>query len=344
MKTYFWNKKQTIFYFLSILVFLIHCPTFEYYNLHSKIAQCFYVFFKHTLIHTAVPLYMILSGFLYFRDYTNEKYVEKNKRRIRTLVIPYLLWNTLNTLLIIMARSFLSFASIEDKTIEINLKNILLGIFHYEYNGPFWFVFALIIFSLISPLIDLLLKNKTSSIITIVTLIILLYFNIGLPTSLFYNQSSIIYYLVGCFLGRFYLKWFSERKSLKFSLINLLLLIVLIVLYFFFYLYNISVNSILQNVLLICFGLSLWFSFDIFLSKDHISPNYTNHHFVIYGSHVVISSVLAKILYFLLPKSEIFCYINFLLTTILLLVSVEVFCFLANKYLPRFYRMLIGNR
>lgn len=55
-------------------------------------------FFSDRLIKVCVPCFFILSGYLYFNNTTQfnkATYLSKTRRRIHTLLIPYLLWNVI---------------------------------------------------------------------------------------------------------------------------------------------------------------------------------------------------------------------------------------------------------
>ena len=100
--SYFWKKKEFVYFILSVLVFFIHIAAFAQYPesdgavavFNDKVA----FFFKESITRFAVPMYFILSGMTFFRDYTNKKYISKLKSRFFTLCIPYLIWNTLTML------------------------------------------------------------------------------------------------------------------------------------------------------------------------------------------------------------------------------------------------------
>lgn len=62
------------------------------------------VVFMRVVAQIAVPVFFLISGFLFFRnmqEWSWGKYREKLKTRVRTLLIPYILWTTL--LLVILA-------------------------------------------------------------------------------------------------------------------------------------------------------------------------------------------------------------------------------------------------
>ena len=58
---------------------------------------------SYGLCASAVPLFFLISGFLYFKGCESQfglkDYMAKNRKRLRTLLIPYLLWNIFTLLL-----------------------------------------------------------------------------------------------------------------------------------------------------------------------------------------------------------------------------------------------------
>lgn len=79
---------------MSILVFFIHISSIAQYtnsgSFISVINQNFAFFFKESITSFAVPMFFILSGISFFKDYDNKKYYNKMKSRVFTLIIPYL--------------------------------------------------------------------------------------------------------------------------------------------------------------------------------------------------------------------------------------------------------------
>ena len=59
------------------------------------------------LARIAVPLFFFISGFLFFyhTDFSMKMYKQKLKKRVRTLLVPYLFWNTVVFLIFFMKKS-----------------------------------------------------------------------------------------------------------------------------------------------------------------------------------------------------------------------------------------------
>lgn len=89
--------------------------------------------------------------------------------RMRTLLIPYLIWNTLYALFII---GLTRLGLIHNSTIDGDIGGILLQLINAEFS-PLWFVKYLMVFSLIAPFFYYLLRRKIVGIITIFIMVIL---------------------------------------------------------------------------------------------------------------------------------------------------------------------------
>lgn len=90
----FWKKKEFVSFILSIFVFFIHISSWAQYEqgngLMTLINEKAAVFLRDSFVRVAVPMFFILSGIAFFKNYDDSKYLSKMKSRVFTLVIPYL--------------------------------------------------------------------------------------------------------------------------------------------------------------------------------------------------------------------------------------------------------------
>ena len=225
-ETIFWKKKEFISFLLSILVFFIHsyfAPDNTSNSFISVLNHKTSFFFSRSITQFAVPMFFILSGISFFKDYNNKKYPAKIKSRIFTLVIPYLLWNTVWMLWeIFCSHSFL--ASFSENAFALTPLNIFKGIFFYGCNAPFWFIFDLIVFSFAAPLVFLIIRNKHIGIASVVCLSVVSLFGIHLPTALFYYPTAILFYMTGAIIGYHYFDFASRKSSKPMKLFSVLFL------------------------------------------------------------------------------------------------------------------------
>lgn len=61
------------------------CRDYEWLN----VLQSFWFF----IVETCVPFFFMISGYLFFRTYQSCKWREKLQSRVKSLLVPYLLWN-----------------------------------------------------------------------------------------------------------------------------------------------------------------------------------------------------------------------------------------------------------
>ena len=63
------------------------------------------ILLSHVLTHIAVPTFFFISGFLFFvnfQEWSWDNYKRKIHSRVRTLIIPYILWNIVPFLLLVL--------------------------------------------------------------------------------------------------------------------------------------------------------------------------------------------------------------------------------------------------
>lgn len=345
---YFWKKKEYVSFFLSILVFLIHISSFAQYqssgSFISEVNVILSFFFKESITRFAVPMFFILSGMTFFKDYSNRKYFYKIKSRISTLIIPYLIWNTIWMLFqILCSYSFLSKYFIGREKFELSFINILKGIFFYEANIPFWFIFDLIVFAFASPLINLIVNKKSTSIIIVFILSILSVYGIHIPTNLFYSSNSILFYLIGAIIGKHYFYVFAQKSTKKMKLLSVLYLSVYVLVKNLFPFTKVAWSLFLEVIIFTLCAFSIWNILDIFVEKIKPHSIYS-HSFAIYAMHINISAIVTKLLFIILPKNEYFAFPNFILTVIITLGLINLFCIILECYAPKIYAFIMGKR
>lgn len=235
---------------LAVMVVFLHSePSIEGWNitnvsyLHlikADIVGIIMYSISHILTQTAVPLFFLISGYLFFvklEEWDYKIYRRKMLSRVRTLLVPYLIWVTLFCGIHIF-RHILPIGGIHDFHVNLckwlsdqgGVCNLYWSSSKWIYGAsnifgnkvimtgpmPFhlWFLRDLIVAVILSPLYFFLFrrgdeKSTILSRVSIVILIILALLQIqtkvpGLDT------SSLAYYGIGAFLS-------LNRKSLAFS-------------------------------------------------------------------------------------------------------------------------------
>ena len=118
------------------------------------------------LARIAVPLFFFISGFLFFyrSGFSTRIYGQKLRKRARTLLVPYVLWNAAFFLVMFCAQAFLHVSPDKYPAIEEFGWLDWLNIF-WSYNGgmpasyQFWFVRDLMVAVLLSPVLYFIVKH-----------------------------------------------------------------------------------------------------------------------------------------------------------------------------------------
>lgn len=328
---YFTCKKTRCTFVLAILIIMHHSSSVNNYAITTGLGE-FALFISQYFLgfaQVAVPLFFIISGVLFYRNYSYGKTKEKYRSRLKTLVIPYLIWNTVDTLFqFACSYSFVSNYFIGRTKAVFNLSNVAQGIFLHKYS-VLWFLFNLIIFVLAAPLIYTVIKNKKVGAVGIIILIVLYGFGIGIPESVFTRSDSLIFYMIGAYIGCHYFQTFKRKMANKpLSVVCLIFCILIALIYTRLnvaanhYAYN-NTGKMIYLFSLIIFCFAVWNAFDLLQNNRYYA--FERESFAIYVIHCNLIGVVAKLIYLIMPKSDCFAIVNYVFT-ILLSVAIIIMC------------------
>lgn len=343
------HKISYLHFVMSVLVILIHSI-----NNDSKLEKLFSI--ESGIGQFAVPLFFMISGFLFFVNIKSVNDVRnKLKKRIYTLLIPFLSWN----LIYYAIHLFLKPGS------GISMDEFVDALFAYKYNPAFWFMYQLILLCIISPLIYYIVNIKLNNKLSIISkehiavgLMIISLLMIACGTDMPYvNGDAFIYYVFGYLIAILYNKGRYEIIRKK----NIVLGVVSFVAFFILnrYVYGLLLtnpsfyNLFTATIILvrICGAIFLFYIFDLFFSYDKV-PKYMENTFFLYAIHYMIVKMMIILMKFfmykLLPNNiSLYVYIE-----CAVFVLSPVVCVIINYYLSRFlmarfkkqYNILVGNR
>ena len=161
--TNYLSKKITSISTISIIM-VVYIHSYSYWS-KTDWGYNFYIqhFISHGICRVAVPIFFIISGYLFFAEvntFNIQIFSKKIKKRIRTLFIPYLFWAIYGILLLLILQSlpyvgsFFTNQAIRDFSFE----NIIKLIFLRPIPFPIWFIKDLFIIVLFSPFLYFALK------------------------------------------------------------------------------------------------------------------------------------------------------------------------------------------
>ena len=131
----------------------VDCTTWEFYG---------WTFVCSHLCAMALPTFFLVSGYLMFQKFTINAWSDKMLRRVKRLLVPYLVWNI--AFVAIYLSSARLFPRIADRVAMFGLDSLqgciskIASIYVAPIDGPLWFLRALFMLSLISPIIWMFIK------------------------------------------------------------------------------------------------------------------------------------------------------------------------------------------
>lgn len=300
----------------------------------------------------AVPSFFFISGFLFFYKtniFTRNEYIKKIRKRLKSLLVPYIFWNLIVLFLFLLSQLFLpSMLSGKNKLITDYSCIDFLSIFWNKNDGmpicnQFWFIRDLIIVVLFTPLIYYFIKY--TKIYGIILLGILWTFDIWFDVVSF-SITSFFFFSFGAWFSinnrDFTIDFISLRWGTTFTYIVLLILNTLscyekTTFYYFFY----NIGIIIGMIATIS-----WTAFG--LKNKRIKPNafLARSSFFIYAYHGMPIVLLNKFyMKFTAPYiSEWTMVIGYIFIPIIIVsIGVGIYAIL-NKLFPSFTALITGGR
>lgn len=152
---------------LAVLVVAIHTYFNEGLKARGNVdipfsgewAHEFIRFFSITLSDCAVPMFFVISGYLYFLKnphLTKECYLKKTKKKCVSLLLPFFCWSVVACM--VEPSRFLSVGTFEKIT---GFWSLTMSMFQGAgpWDGPLWFMRDLFVVMLCAPLVELMVRK-----------------------------------------------------------------------------------------------------------------------------------------------------------------------------------------
>ena len=337
---------------LSILVVLIHTQNTWIYNISptgsvlDKIVYCLQQFISGDIAKIGVPAFFMFSGLLFYRDFDFGKYPKKMKSRFFSLIIPYLAWNFFRFALFYGLGKF---GIIEDvlhiSRVVFTPENFLEGVFLYKYNLGYWFMYQLILYTLLCPLIYILLKKKWVGILSLIGLFVLFSTdalgNIAIHVfhKKFIQIDGLFYYMLGAYIGmhRFDLVNKSGKHTKWLAVGGMLLGQLLFILFHRtqFLVFHISFCTVS--------AVSSWYLFDCF-GKKAWSVAITSITFFIYSAHGTVLEFFQALDNVIFPTNAVTALLEYLFLPIVTLALLVLISKGMKRYTKRLWTIVNGGR
>lgn len=325
------------------------------------------IILSNVLPNIAVPSFFLFSGYLFFanfKDWSWNGYNEKLGRRVKSLLIPYLLWNLIPVIMDVIRPLIFAIRNnsqnltnlcipkisvwqifIENNRIDTNL-NICGGATYSSYplNLPLWFLRDLIVVCILTPIIYYLIKKTRLGIILIFALGYI--FNITIPIPGF-SFVSLLFFSLGAYfaINSLNIAKFSRRCSMFITPIFTVLLIVC----------TLFQNRYLLDIFIIVGIFAVFAITSYLIERYNVKPNrfLVKSCFFIYASHFIEVliwetpvSFSKKLLgrFVIVNETYIQQCASYILAPFLAISICLLGYYLLSRFVPKLCGVLCGNR
>jgi len=329
---------------MIIMVLYIHC--FYYEGCAGNMSYSLQRFMGTSgIMSVAILLFFVISGFLFFYGIKSIRdCFPKIKRRIHSLVVPYVIWNVIFVVWYVLLHCLPGISSYVNSDILHNFNSLSEAIsymFIAPANFALWFLRDLIVFIAFSPLIYILIKYLRWWV---------------LPLSLIVTYMLPFVGLCYFILGGYVALYSSLESITRLLSRNIVVLCAIIYVGMSAYL---SLQPFEEGVFSYNWGLTMlhditgiitiWRVYDIGV-KDRILTEIKwvkivcGYSFFVYLFHEPTLNIIKKIPLRFLGESELVIIVFFLMNPFIMYAVAVCVAQLLQNIMPRVYGVLVGGR
>lgn len=233
---------------LCVLIVFMHCKPPVFLSHHAAISDSypafnmFHGFLSDFIFCLCVPLFFIISGYLFFvniEQFQKRTYCEKLHRRLHSLLIPYLVWNSVTFLLYYLGSLAITPMPSGKAATCFSLSDFIWSFWNIGHvygdasftglvlNIPLWYVRDSIVMSILSPLIYFLLLKSKGFILLVFAV---LWAGDLMPDFYAPSDQALFFFSLGAYAGiqKFIIpeKWSDKRCYLLFFAYSLIVIVI----------------------------------------------------------------------------------------------------------------------
>lgn len=327
----------------TLLIIFLHSYNYEAANSNYTLSFIIQNFISNGLTRTAVPIFFIVSGYLYFnnKNVSHSFFTGQLKKRIRSLGIPFLVWS-LGGFLLFMTGKFIPVTSnyFNSFSIEkLSLYDVFIKLLVFPVPYQLWFLQILLICSILAPVIWFLI-NKLNPYFSLSVLGLLWLKSGGYNGLSEYFFEGVFFYAIGISLA------LNKTKNYKINLIVLFIVGILSVSLKTYLSINASYTiSYLWGkiAIIICIPL-VWIISNRISFENKMMSLINRYKFWIFLSHEPMLTFNKKWLLAVLNSSELSHFIVYLLAPLLTLCQSLILANIIIRIFPAGYNVLVGGR
>jgi fucose 4-O-acetylase-like acetyltransferase len=313
--------------------------------------------FANGLLRFRIPLLFLISGYLYASG-DNKPYLERTRKRMKTLLLPYLIWSAVGLLITYLwQQGDITMQALQRAKIdqlgdnrpytEIGWNGILLRWLLSPVAFHLWFILFLFIYDLAYPFFKWVIMKYPAVWLSLT----FLYWFSGIQL-LFFHGIGIFFFSVGIWLNKKHIiidrkpSWYSHYLAwlvyIGFSIIKT----------FMAFEVDSSITSGAVMTFLYCGAtiagiMAFWFGADA-LVKWCMNQKWfvwaTSFSFIIYALHNPLVIYVTNLLLIWMagfPLARLSCYVLVPALTVIFCIGAGA---LLRQYTPALYRLVTGGR
>ena len=351
MNTYQLSKEESdrlniLKYIAIIFVVYIHAYAVDIHFADGPVTLflsqwllCFENLISQTIARCGVPLFFLTSSVLLFQK--QRDYHATIKRKIKSLLIPYFVWNSLWICVFIVLQN-LRFAApyfsenhkpILDYSFSEWLALYGIGIdFPQPLDYPLWFMRDLLLVTLLYPVIEKVANKFPKCLLAVATIAL------AIPADFPLKQAFLWYCIGACIVKlQIHMTLLDHISMLKFSLLYALCAFI-----------KMMVNTHTTDTLFIYIGIAFWLrvtkSIHSHEKAKHAFLRLSAWTFMIYATHEMTLYSLKKLCFRLLPTEPVWLFMEYLFLPVVIVIGCSVAGAIFQKMAPRLYSIATGAR
>lgn len=285
----------------------------------------------------AVPGFFMISGYLFYRDFSWEKLPGKWQRRIQSVLVPYILWNFLYYLGYVIGSRLPWIHHIVGKgVIPLELSAAVDAVINYTYNYVFWYLYQLMLLILLAPVIYILLKRKWAGEIYLFLLWAMMIGGVQLPVV---NLDALIYYSTAAY-SALHLRVKAEAQGCRRRKIAGFLLVAASAGVYRYGLWRAAVWCFVLCRMMMVGG--LWLA----VSGEHLPEprEWMQSHFFLYATHFAFVRLINKTAARWFSGSLTVALLLYLFMPLLILAITSLLAAIMRRFTPAFWKVANGGR
>lgn len=324
-------------------------------SFHNGAYDTVRILFSEGFCRVAVPIFFFFSGYLFFVGFDGWRtdiWTGKLKRRVRTLLIPYVLWNILSIMFfLIMLYPRFVLTGEEIPAIDAWFHQIggLRALWDsggkgVPYDYPLWFIRDLMVFALLAPVIYQFVKRTRLVGLSVLFLAYVLDFWVKVPGL---SAEGLFFFAAGAYFALYGIDFTELLKQKRIVVPATAIAVMLLIPMVLAYGNDDELWGYAHRVFTL-FGAASTIGIVATLIEKRrlkVHPLLSNSSFIVYAAHgKIVLPIMFLVFGKLLPSSQAGLIIQYFaapLFTIELLVLCHHFL---SKWMPKTLSLLTGGR